>query len=218
MRTEVQIIAEKGRLPRLRCSGSLQARITDTDTIHLVGIAANPLGGDEISVRIEVGVGAALRVRSVAAAVALPGRHTDRSSTSWDCSVQGELDLDPAPTIVAANASHHSRVTVHGPAGATLRLRERVQIGRAGESSGFWTGQLDADIDDRPLLRHRIELGAGSVTDDELGRPLALISELRYPAASFEESGAPSPIDDTILRLAGDATLLTWQGQRLPAY
>lgn len=217
MRTDVEIIAEKGRLPRLRCTGSLQARLTGADTVHLVGIAANPLGGDEISIRIQVDVGAVLRVRSVAAAVALPGRHTVQSSTAWDCSVQGELDLDPEATIVAASASHHSHVTVHGPADATFRLRERVQIGRAGESSGFWSGQLDADIGNRPLLRHRIELGAGSVTDDELGRPLALISELRYPAVT---SGGPVdhiPIDATVLRLAGDATLLTWQGQRLPA-
>jgi urease accessory protein len=89
-----------------------------------------------------------------------------------------------------------------------------VQIGRAGESSGFWSGELEADIDDRPLLRHRIELGAGSVTDDELGRPLALISELRYPET---DSMPPTPADATVLRLAGDATLLTWQGQRLPS-
>ncbi|OHU19300.1 urease accessory protein [Mycobacteroides franklinii] len=213
MRTDVEIIAEKGRFPRLRCSGSLQGRLTDADTVHLVGVAANPLGGDEISVRIEIGEGALLRVRSVAAAVALPGRDSLRSSMTWHCSVAGQLDLDPAPTIVAANASHHSHVTVRGSAGARLRLRERVQIGRSGESSGFWSGQLDADIDDTPLLRHRVELGAGSVTDDELGRPLALISELRYPATDFVE---PSPDDATILSLAGDAALLTWQGQRLP--
>lgn len=213
MRTDVQIIAEKGRFPRLRCTGSLQGRITDPDTVHLVGIAANPLGGDEISVRIEVGEGALLRVRSVAAAVALPGRATGRSSTAWECAVAGELDLDPAPTIVAANASHHSDVTVRGAAGASLRMRERVQIGRAGESSGFWSGQLHVDIDDRPLLRHRIELGAGSVTDDELGCPLALISELRYPATA---SAVPEPAGATVLSLAGDAALLTWQGQRLP--
>ncbi|MUM17663.1 urease accessory protein UreD [Mycobacterium sp. CBMA271] len=217
MRTDVEIIAEKGRLPRLRCSGSLQARLTATDTVHLVGVAANPLGGDEISVRIDVGEGAALRVRSVAAAVALPGRTTVRSSMTWNCTVQGDLDLDPALTIVAANASHHSHVTVHAQASATLRLRERVQIGRTGEAgkfSGFWSGQLDADIDDRPLLRHCIELGAGSVTDDELGSPLALISELRYPTMHLVDQ---QPADATVLHLAGDATLLTWQGRRLPA-
>ncbi|WP_078292440.1 urease accessory protein UreD [Mycobacterium sp. D16R24] len=214
MRTDVEIIAEKGRLPRLRCSGSLQGRLTDADTVHLVGVAASPLGGDEISVRIEVGEGVLLKVRSVAAAVALPGRDTLQSWMAWDCSVAGRLDLDPAPTIVAANASHHSHVTVRGSVDASLRLRERVQIGRAGESSGFWSGQLDADIDDRPLLRHRVEFGAGSVTDDELGCPLALISELRYPANDSAQSG---PVDATVLRLAGDATLLTWQGRRLPS-
>lgn len=84
---------------------------------------------------------------------------------------------------------------------------------QGGESSGFWSGQLDADIGATPLLRHRVELGTGSVTDDELGRPLALISELRYPATDSIEQ---LPTGGTLLGLAGDATLLTWQGQRLP--
>ncbi|CPU51914.1 Putative urease accessory protein (UreH?) [Mycobacteroides abscessus] len=51
------------------------------------------------------------------------------------------------------------------------------------------------------------------MTDDELGRPLALISELRYPATDSIEQ---LPTGGTLLGLAGDATLLTWQGQRLP--
>ncbi|CQA12487.1 Putative urease accessory protein (UreH?) [Mycobacteroides abscessus] len=51
------------------------------------------------------------------------------------------------------------------------------------------------------------------MTDDELGRPLALISELRYPA---KDSSEQLPTGAVLLSLAGDATLLTWQGQRLP--
>ena len=33
-------------------------------------------------------------------------------------------------------------------------------------------GSLHADVDDAPLLRHRVELGPGSVADDELGTPV----------------------------------------------
>jgi len=46
------------------------------------------------------------------------------------------------------------------------------------------------------------------VTDDELGTPLACISELRYPEAAFDAAG-------TLLELAAGGCLATWQGERL---
>jgi urease accessory protein len=63
-------------------------------------------------------------------------------------------------------------------------------------------------VDGTPLLRHRIELGSGSVADDALGTPLAVISELRYPEAVFDGAG-------TLLELASGGCLATWQGDRL---
>jgi len=42
-------------------------------------------------------------------------------------------------------------------------------------------------VDGTPLLRHRIELGAGSLADDELEAPRACVSELRYPDTDFDE-------------------------------
>ena len=89
-----------------------------------------------------------------------------------------------------------------------MRPRERIQIGRSGEHQGFWSGSLHADIDGSPLLRHRIELGNGSVADDELGAPLACISELHYPDSDVETAGVT-------LALAGGGCLSTWQGKRL---
>ncbi len=63
------------------------------------------------------------------------------------------------------------------------------------------------------LLRHRVELGAGSLADDHLSAPRAAINELRYPATRFEDAA----IDDgsTVLALAGGGTLITWQAARL---
>ena len=57
-----------------------------------------------------------------------------------------------------------------------------------------------------PLLRHRIELGTGSVADDELAAPLACVSELRYPETRSRRRRA------TLLALAGGGCLSTWQG------
>ena len=67
---------------------------------------------------------------------------------------------------------------------------------------------MHADVDDAPLLRHRIEVGTGSVADDELSAPRACVSELRYPATTFETAG-------TLLELAAGGCLATWQGDRL---
>ena len=89
-----------------------------------------------------------------------------------------------------------------------MRLRERVQIGRSFERQGFWSGTLHADVNDSPLLRHRIELGTGSVGDDELDAPRACVSELRYPETTFDAAG-------TLLDLAAGGCLATWQGERL---
>ncbi len=208
MRSDVLLVARPGRGPHIECAGGLAARRTESDAVHLLSAAATPLGGDVISVRIVVEAGARLRVRSVAASVALPGAGSVVSHSFWDLEVSGELDLDPQPTVVAGGARHHTSTRLRVGETATARVRESVQIGRTGEDQGFWTSALHADVDGTPLLRHRVELGAGSVADDELGTPLACVSELRYPETGFDSPG-------TVLELAGGGSLSTWQGQRL---
>lgn len=208
MRSDVLIVASPGRGPRIECAGGLAARRTQPDTVHLVSAAATPLGGDAIHVRVVVEPGARLRVRSAAATVTLPGPLTAESHVSWALEVAGELDLDPQPTVVAAASRHHTSTRLQLAAGARVRLRERVQIGRTGERQGFWSGTLYADADGTPLLRHRVELGHGAVADDELGAPLACVSELHYPDAHGDTEGLP-------LALAGGGCLATWQGERL---
>jgi urease accessory protein len=208
MLSDVLIVASRDRGPRIECAGGVAGRRTDADTVHLVSAAATPLGGDTIRVRVIVEPGAVLHLRSAAATMAMPGTVTMESRASWELEVEGLLDLDPQPTIVAGRARHvtSTRLAVGGR--GSVRLRERVQIGRTGEREGFWSGSVHADVDGAPLLRHRVELGTGSVTDDELGTPLACISELRYPQRGSDAVG-------TVLDLAAGGCLATWQGQRL---
>ncbi|BBY77164.1 urease accessory protein [Mycolicibacterium parafortuitum] len=208
MRSEVVIVATAGRSPRIECSGGIAARATRVDTVHLVSSVATPLGGDTISIRVVVEPGARLRVRSVAATLALPGRATAESHADWVLEVAGELDLDPEPTIVAAASRHFAATRVRLGADGALRLRERVQIGRTGETQGFWSGSLHADVDGAPLLRHRVELGEGTPGDDAIAAPRACVSELTYPRTD------PAPLG-TPLMLAGGGSLSTWQGDRL---
>jgi urease accessory protein len=208
MRSDVVVLAQPGRLPHIECRGALAARHTEPDTVHLVSAAATPLGGDTITIRLIVEPGARLRLRSAAATVVLPGAATTRSQACWHIESAGELDVDPEPTIVAADARHASELRVCLAETAVLRIRERVQIGRTGEREGFWSGALHADVAGAPLLRHRVELGPGSVADDALGAPLACVSELRYPVPATDAAGIT-------LALAAGGSISTWQGDRL---
>ncbi|WP_102143794.1 urease accessory protein UreD [Mycobacterium hubeiense] len=208
MRSDILIVACPNRPPRIECGGALAARRTEPDTVHLVSAAATPLGGDSVAVRIVVEPGARLRVRSAAGTVVLPGAATAESHARWDLEVAGDLDVDPQPTIVASHSRHLTSTSLRLTETGSVRVRERIQIGRTGERQGFWSSCLHADVDGRPLLRHRIELGAGAVADDQLDTPLACVSELRYPATTFDTEG-------TLLQLAAGGCLATWQGHRL---
>ncbi|MGX1809641.1 urease accessory protein UreD [Nocardia sp. NPDC055321] len=208
MRTELRIVAAAGELPRLHAVGGLAARHTGPETVHLIGTAATPLGGDELDISIVVGPGARLAVRSVAATIALPGLRTLTSVAHWrfEVGAGGELDVDPEPTVVAGGARHDTFTTVLLGENARLRLRERVQIGRIGEDHGYWSGELRADVGETPLLRHRLELGADAVTEDALSGPRALESVLTYPDSRAAETAGP---ESALLPLAAGGTLFT---------
>jgi urease accessory protein len=196
----------------MECRGGLAARRTDVDTVHLVSCAATPLGGDTVAVRVVVEAGARLQVRSAAAAVVLPGAASAESHSCWELEAAGDLDVDLQPTVVAAASRHVSAILLRLTGAGRVRLRERVQIGRSGEREGFWSGSLHADADGSALLRHRVEIGAGSIADDQLAAPLAYVSELRYPDNAFGGSALPV---GTALELAAGGFLTTWQGHRL---
>ena len=211
MISEVLIVARRGREPHIDCSGGLAARRTEPDTVHLVSAAATPLGGDTVTVRVVVEPGARLKVRTAAATMVLPSAVTSESHSSWELEVHGDLDVDPQPTIVAGGSRHVVTTRLVAGVGSRVRIRERAQIGRTFERHGFWSAALHADVDDTPLLRHRVELGTGAVADDTLGNPLACVSELRYPTESFGVFDAPGEL----LELAAGGCLATWQGDRL---
>jgi urease accessory protein len=165
VRTEIEIVARPGPggrtvLPVVRASGQLAVRRTGPSTVHLVATAFGPLGGDEASIRIVVEPGAALSVRSVAAAVALPARERARSSVQrLVADVDGELDLQLEPTVVAAGAHHEAEVLARLGEGARLTLAERVLLGRTAEEPGRWTGTTRVERAGRPLLHTTVDLG-----------------------------------------------------------
>jgi urease accessory protein len=165
VRTLVEIVARAGPggrtvLPVVRSSGQLAVRRTGPTTVHLVATAFGPLGGDDAEISLVVEEGAALTVRSVAAAIALPARGDSvPSSQRITASVGGTLDLGLEPTVVAHRAHHLAELTADlGPAGV-LTATDQVLLGRTGEEPGRWTGAVRVVRAGRPLLQTTVGLG-----------------------------------------------------------
>jgi urease accessory protein len=164
VRTLVEVVARRGPgggtvLPVLRASGQLAVRRTGPATVHLVATAFGPLGGDDAEIRLIIEDGAVLRVRSVAAAVALPASVPAPSHQRIAVTVGGTLDLHLEPTVVAAGAHHLSEVEVALGSDGALDLTEQVLLGRAGESPGNWTGTTRVTRGGLPLLHTTVGLG-----------------------------------------------------------
>jgi urease accessory protein len=129
--------------------------------VHLVGGAAGPLGGDELHYDIDVGLGAHLDVRSVAASIALPGFAQAESTLDIAARVtnHGRLSWSPQPLIVARGAHHRTTARIELAENARLLWRDEVVLGRHGEEPGSVTTRLRVQRNGRPLLDHTLAAG-----------------------------------------------------------
>lgn len=239
MRSLVEIVAEAGPrgtvLPVLRSDVMVAVRRTDvpgvpdpdgTAQVHLVGTAAGPLTGDELTVRITVGDGARLAVRSAAATLALPARPgatsqpqapTGPAVVRYELLVGAgaHLDLATEPLVVCRGADLVTVTDVRLAEGATAVIVEQVVLGRHGEDGGRWRGRTLADAAGRPALRHTIGSdvlpGRALVSRLELGGEPAVATATARSAA-----GAPAS-DAVVLPLACGGTLRTATGPDLAA-
>jgi urease accessory protein len=174
---QAEVLAETGpggvtRLPVLRSQAPLVLRRTP-EAVYLVSAAAGPLGGDQLSLAITVSAGASLRLRTVAASVALPGLDDAESQLTVTASVAagGHLEYLPEPAVVAGNARHAADIRVTLAEGACLVLRDELILGRHGERGGSYRGSLRVDYAGSPLLRQSLEV---SGTDDAARGPAVL--------------------------------------------
>ncbi len=162
MRAVARIVAAQGRITALYGEPPLLPRVTGPGEVHFVGGAAGPLGGDDLSVEIDVGPGADLCVRTVAASLALPGKGFSRTRISARIAAGSRLAWLPEPLIAASGCAHEAVSTVELAAGATLVWREELVCGRHGEEPGDARLRLAVRRDGRPLHRHEIAVGPGS--------------------------------------------------------
>ena len=220
MRSVVEVVAERRALPgrppgtvlrRLRAGGHFALRETAPGVVHLVGTLAGPLGGDTVDIRVRVGPGARLTLRSVAATLVLPSRSDPHSTLRIDATVEdgGALDLRPEPTIVCAHAAHLAVTTIDLAPTATATVLEQVQLGRAGEPGGEWTGRTEATRDGVPLLRHVLR---SAVVAADGAR--AVVTALALSPGPFAAASTGSAV---AMPLAAGGLLATGHGASLAA-
>ena len=183
--------------------------------VHLVGGAAGPLGGDDLSLVIEVRAGAALRMHTVAASLALPGPTGAPSRTRITATVEGGgyLAWLPEPLIAATGCLHWTESTVDIDSDARLLWREELICGRYGEAPGDARLSMAVTRGTRPLLVQNLAIGPGSVGWDGaavLDRAGAVGSLLVVEPAWVASGPPPARVlgpTAALLPLAGPAVL-----------
>jgi urease accessory protein len=218
VRAAASIVATAGpdgvtRLPVLASQVPLVLRRTP-DSVYLVGGAAGPIGGDCLDLRITVGAGAFVRVRTAAAAVALPGLDGLESVLRVSVTVEegGRLEYLPEPVVVSAGARHATVVSAALAAGAALVLRDEVLLGRHGEAGGTARSVLRVSYAGRPLLRQSLAVSGTDPADlgpSVLAGHRAVGTLLRVNDAEGAEILAQATLDAAVMPLAGPGVLVT---------
>lgn len=197
------------RLPVLSSQVPLVLRRTP-DAVYLVGGAAGPLGGDDLTLTIEVGDGAALRVRTAAASIALPGATGTESVLRVHAAVGAgpRLEYLPEPVVIADGARHRTELRATLAADATLLTREEVILGRHGERGGECVTRILVDLDGTPLLRQEVTVNG---TDPTSLGPAVLAGYRAFGSLVIVGQRLPGMAGEgiAIMPLARQGTLVT---------
>jgi urease accessory protein len=149
--------------------------------VVLVQTIAGPLGGDSVTVDVDVGPGAALELTANAATLAYPGSETARQDVR--VRVEGRLAWLPQPLILAAGCDLDASLELDLAPGAAALTRELVVLGRHGEQPGRYRSRLRAELDGRPLLHDAIHLPAASPVELDGARAYGSLALLGVEAA-----------------------------------
>ena len=160
---EVEVECRAGRTvcTHLRSDPPLTLRRTEEGVVHLVGSSAGPLGGDDLRLRIRVGDGASLVLRSVAASIVLPGAAPGPSRARLDAEVGAgaHLVVQLEPQILVDRADHEVTTAIRLDRGATLRWREETILGRHEREAASLLQRVRIDREGRPVLRTDLAVG-----------------------------------------------------------
>jgi urease accessory protein len=199
----------------LKGEAPLLPRRTGPSEVHFVGGAAAPLGGDDLTMEIEVGRGATLVVRTVAASIALPGRlgAASRLSVQVTVGAGGRLLWLPEPLIAAARCRHTTVSTVDLDGDAELIWREELVCGRHGEPPGDVTLSTVVRRDGRALYRNDVSVGPRHPGwDGPAGFGGARVLATVFRTIGSDATSTPM---SAVMPLAGGGTVATVLGRDL---
>ena len=165
------VVEPGGVLGELACAPPLTLRQVHGEgrcELRLVGTAAGPLAGDDLSIRLELRPGARATLRATGASLA-QGRDSGagRGGAAGALSIRADLaegaDLvaDPGALIVCRGSRVDVRLELALGAGAAVDWRELIVLGRTGEPPGQATLRWDVTRLGRPLLRQFVNLRPG---------------------------------------------------------
>jgi urease accessory protein len=176
-----------------------------------------PLSGDRLRLTATVEPGAALRVTSAAATVALPGR--DPAPATYDTTLtvadDAELHWLPEPLISAQGSALTMTTRIELAPTARLLYRDQQILGRAGEDPGGLTTRLTVHRAGRPLLDQELSYGPGAAPGWDGGAVLGghrAVGQLLLVDPAFNDNPPePALLGDTavLTPLAGPAVLIT---------
>lgn len=172
-----------------------------------MGTAASPVGGDEIGIRVTVGPGAHLVVRSAASTIAWASRGA-RLHVEVDVAAGGCLDWGLRPLVASGGCQYTQEAAVNLAPGAELRWAEEVVLGRHNEEPGDLDLRLDVDWDGLAMLRHRLVVGPAAHGWDGpavLGHARAVATHLVAGAGPGRRTAAGAGW--ALMALDGPATL-----------
>jgi urease accessory protein len=175
------VIEPGGVLGELACEPPLTLRQVHSDIrgcceLRLVGTAAGPLAGDDLSISLQLRAGAHASLRATGASLAQGrgcretsdrdgrGSGAARLAIRADLADRSCLVADPGPLIVCAGSRVHVRVELALGAGAAVEWRELIVLGRTGEPPGAVTLGWDVTRQGRPVLRQFTDLGDEALT------------------------------------------------------
>lgn len=125
----------------------------DGSTLWQVGSGASPVGEDHVRVRVDIGPGVHVSMRSVAAMVVYAARGAGtRWTTELHVAEGARLDWRPQPVVLTDRAHHRSTTILHAAPGAVVTVDEVLVLGRTGEVAGMLESTLAAHLGDTPVL------------------------------------------------------------------
>jgi urease accessory protein len=159
------VIEPGGVLGELSCAPPLTLRqVRDEDPgrceLRLVGSAAGPLAGDDLSLslRLRAGARAALRATGASLAQGRGFRGAAALSVYAELAEGASLVADPGALVVCDGSRVDVRVSLALGAGAAVEWHELIVLGRTGEPAGQATVRWDVTRAGRPVLRQFTEL------------------------------------------------------------